>query len=101
MAGDPNSFPYDCVVLIESPDPYQANTHFVGSGVVVGPHTILTASHVVYDFPSILVLYPGWESTDPGLGPAPFPRLTLITSILLIPTPAATFTNGRVLPITR
>ena len=74
MAGDPNSFPYDCVVLIESPDPYEAGYHFVGSGVVIGPHTILTASHVVYDTSQQtpdqnIVLYPGWESTDPALGP--------------------------------
>ena len=46
----------------------------MGSGVVIGPHTILTASHVVYDTSQQtpdrnIVLYPGWESTDPALGP--------------------------------
>ena len=74
MAGDPNStFPYDDVVLIEGPDPLRPAYYLQGSGVVIGPHTILTASHVVYDISEQTALdnirlYPGWESTDPALG---------------------------------
>jgi V8-like Glu-specific endopeptidase len=75
MAGDPTStLPYDCVVLIESPDPLEPWYYLEGSGVVIGPHTILTASHVVFDISeqtpdSDIVLYPGWNSADPALGP--------------------------------
>jgi V8-like Glu-specific endopeptidase len=74
MAGDPNTFPYDCVVLIEAPDPAEAGYYIQGSGVVIGPHTILTASHVVYDISAQeadqdIQLYPGWENADPVLGP--------------------------------
>jgi V8-like Glu-specific endopeptidase len=50
MAGDPiTTFPGNSVVLIESPDPSGDGVILQGSGVVIGPHTILTASHVVYD----------------------------------------------------
>src|SRR5689334_20770811 len=75
MPGDPTStFPYDCVVLIESPDPSAAGYYFIGSGVVIGPHTVLTATHVVYDVSSGVAdqnikLYPAWNGMDPALGP--------------------------------
>ena len=75
MAGDPTStFPYNCIVLIESPDPSEAGYYLIGSGVVIGPHTILTATHVVYDVSSGLAdqnieLYLGWNGADPALGP--------------------------------
>jgi hypothetical protein len=75
MASDVTStFPYDCVVLIESPDPLEAGYYLEGSGVVIGPHTILTASHVVFDISEQtadqgILLYPGWDSVDPSLGP--------------------------------
>jgi V8-like Glu-specific endopeptidase len=74
MAGDPNTFPYNCVVLIEAPDPAEQGYYIQGSGVVIGPHTILTASHVVYDISAQeadqdIQLYPGWESANPVLGP--------------------------------
>ena len=41
--------------------------------MVIGPHTILTASHVVYDISeqaatSNTRLYPGWSGADPALG---------------------------------
>jgi V8-like Glu-specific endopeptidase len=67
------SYPYNDVVLIESPDPTMQGYHFVGSGVVIGPHTILTATHVVYDTSVGIAdqgikLYPGWNSADPALG---------------------------------
>jgi V8-like Glu-specific endopeptidase len=74
MTGDPTStFPYNCVVLIESPDPSEAGYYLIGSGVVIGPHTILTATHVVYDDSAGVAdqnidLYPAWNSTDPALG---------------------------------
>jgi V8-like Glu-specific endopeptidase len=75
MAGDPTStFPYNCVVLIEAPDPSDPQGEYlIGSGVVIGPHTILTASHVAYDISDQtavdnIKLYPGWDSTDPALG---------------------------------
>ena len=75
MAGySASTFPYNCVVLIESPNPSEEGYYFIGSGVVIGPHTILTASHVVYDTSAQtpdynIKLYPGWASTDPALGP--------------------------------
>src|SRR5271154_5907073 len=73
MAGDPiTTFPGNSVVLIESPNP-DGGGYLQGSGVVIGPHTILTASHVVFDPPEQTPvqntkLYPGWDSTDPALG---------------------------------
>jgi hypothetical protein len=43
-----STFPYNCVVLIETKNPADP-THFsFGSGVVIGPHTILTASHMLW-----------------------------------------------------
>src|ERR1700722_7952881 len=79
MAGDPiTTFPGDSVVLIESPDPSEEGAYFIGSGVVIGPHTILTASHVVFDTSGQvpdqnIILYPGWNSADPALGPGDVP----------------------------
>jgi V8-like Glu-specific endopeptidase len=72
--GPTSPFPYDCVVLIESPDPGNPALYNIGSGVVIGPHTILTASHVVYDTEDQIAdqnirLYPGWSGADPRLGP--------------------------------
>ena len=77
MAGDPATFPFNSVVLIESPNP-DGDGYLLGSGVVIGPHTILTASHVVYDITEQTALkdihlYPGWESADPALGPGDIP----------------------------
>jgi V8-like Glu-specific endopeptidase len=75
MAGDPTStFPYNCVVLIEAPDPSDPQGEYlIGSGVVIGQHTILTASHVTYDISDQtavdnIKLYPCWNSTNPALG---------------------------------
>ena len=74
MAADSTStFPYDCVVLIESPDPTDPGYYLQGSGVVIGPHTILTASHVLFDISeqaatSNTRLYPGWSGANPALG---------------------------------
>jgi V8-like Glu-specific endopeptidase len=79
MAGDPiTTFPGDSVVLIESPDPSEAGYYLIGSGVVIGPHTILTASHVVFNTSGQItdqdiVLYPGWDSADPAQGPGYIP----------------------------
>ena len=69
-----STFPYNSVVLIESPDPRNPMLDNIGSGVVIGPHTILTASHVVYDLADQTAdqnihLYPGWSGLDPSLGP--------------------------------
>jgi hypothetical protein len=89
MAGDSiSTFPGNSVVLIESPDPSEEGAYFIGSGVVIGPHTILTASHVVFDTSGQLpdqdiVLYPGWDSADPAEVPATFLRLTPTTSTKL------------------
>jgi V8-like Glu-specific endopeptidase len=74
MAGSTSTFPYNCVVLIESHDPSEAGCYLEGSGVVIGSHTILTASHVVYDVSTQtkeqnIKLYPGWDSADPTLWP--------------------------------
>ena len=68
-----STFPYDCVVLIESPDPTDPGYYLQGSGVVIGPHTILTASHVLFDISeqaatSNTRLYPGWSGANPALG---------------------------------
>jgi V8-like Glu-specific endopeptidase len=68
-----STFPYNTVVLIESPDPDNPSLINVGSGVVIGPHTVLTASHVVYDLEDQTAdqnihLYPGWSGADPSLG---------------------------------
>jgi V8-like Glu-specific endopeptidase len=74
MAAAPTStFPQNCVVLIESPDPTNPGYYLQGSGVVIGPHTILTASHVVYDIAEQAAtrntqLYPGWSGANPALG---------------------------------
>src|ERR1700722_2963009 len=78
MADDPiTTFPGDSVVLIESPNP-DGDGYLQGSGVVIGPHTILTASHVVFDTSEqtpvkSIGLYPGWDSTDPAQGPGYIP----------------------------
>ncbi|MCW2283974.1 V8-like Glu-specific endopeptidase [Rhodoblastus acidophilus] len=74
MSYSTSTFPYNCVVLIESPDPVNPGYYFIGSGVVIGPHTILTASHVVFDVPDqtpdqSFYLYPGWSGSDPATGP--------------------------------
>jgi hypothetical protein len=78
MASDSiSTFPGNSVVLIESANP-DGDGYIQGSGVVIGPHTILTASHVVFD-PSEqtavqnIDLYPDWDSTDPHLGPGYIP----------------------------
>jgi hypothetical protein len=42
-------YPYNCVVLIESTDPGDPTHFHEGSGVVIGPHTILTCSHMLWD----------------------------------------------------
>ncbi len=67
-----STFPGNSVVLIESPNP-DGDGYIQGSGVVIGPHTILTASHVVFDLSEQTAvqnidLYPGWDSPDPHLG---------------------------------
>jgi V8-like Glu-specific endopeptidase len=78
MAGDSiSTFPGNSVVLIESPNP-DGDGYLQGSGVVIGPHTILTASHVVFDTSDQtpvqnIKLYPGWDSTDPAQGPGYIP----------------------------
>jgi V8-like Glu-specific endopeptidase len=78
MAGDSiSTFPGNSVVLIESPNP-DGDGYLQGSGVVIGPHTILTASHVVYDITEQtpvqnIKLYPGWDSADPAQGPGYIP----------------------------
>jgi hypothetical protein len=69
---DTSTFPYDCMVLIESPDPQKPGWYDQGSGVVIGPHTILTASHVVYSVSEqtsyqSFQLYLGWNAPDPKL----------------------------------
>src|ERR1700746_3250091 len=43
------SYPYDDVVLVESTDPGDPSNFHFGTGFVIGPHTILTASHLLYD----------------------------------------------------
>ena len=68
-----STFPYNCVVLIESPDPTNPGYYLQGSGVVIGPHTILTASHVLFDISeqaatSNTRLYPAWSGANPALG---------------------------------
>ena len=73
MGYSTSTFPYNTVVLIESPDPDNPALINVGSGVVIGPHTVLTASHVVYDLEDQTAdqnihLYPGWSGADPSLG---------------------------------
>ena len=79
MADSISTFPGDCVVLIESPNPLAGPGAYIqGSGVVIGPHTILTASHVVFDPSEQTSLqntdfYVGWNSPDPGLGPGYIP----------------------------
>ena len=67
------TFPYNCVVLIESPNP-DGSGYIQGSGVVIGPHTVLTASHVLYDIAEqtpvrYTDLYLDWSGADPALGP--------------------------------
>jgi probable HAF family extracellular repeat protein len=59
---DTTIFPYDAVVFIQVtyPDGSQAD----GSGVLIGPHTVLTASHVLYNFSAggaatSVAVYPG------------------------------------------
>src|SRR5579871_1808994 len=42
-------YPYNDVVLIETANPGDPTHFFEGSGLVIGPHTILTASHMLWD----------------------------------------------------
>jgi V8-like Glu-specific endopeptidase len=78
VANSISTFPGDSVVLIESPDPQQPGFYLQGSGVVIGPHTILTASHVLFDITEQEAvqntqIYLGWDSADPALGPGNIP----------------------------
>ena len=63
------------IVLVEAPDPENPAVYWSGSGVAIGPHTILTASHVLFDtseqtpFQS-LYIYPGWDGPDPVMAPS-------------------------------
>jgi V8-like Glu-specific endopeptidase len=57
-------YPYNCVVLIETSNP--AGQAYFGSGVIIGPHTILTASHLLWDSTyqseaNQVWLYPGYN----------------------------------------
>ena len=57
------TYPYNCVVLIETSNP--AGHAYLGSGVIIGPHTILTASHLLWDSKyqseaNQVWLYPGY-----------------------------------------
>ena len=68
-------FPYNDIVLIETPDPENSGVYYSGSGVAIGPHTILTASHVLFDISEqtpyqSFYIYPGWNGPDPSMAPS-------------------------------
>jgi V8-like Glu-specific endopeptidase len=44
-----STYPYNTVVLIETKNPADPGHFKEGSGVVIGPHTVLTASHMLWD----------------------------------------------------
>jgi len=61
-----STFPYNCVVLIETEDPDDPGHFEEGSGVIIGPHTILTASHMLWDSTdqdeaNQVFIYPGYS----------------------------------------
>ena len=63
------AYPYDCVCYITDTIPNSGGnpTYLRGSGVIIGPHTILTASHVLwsYDYQhgaSQISVYPGYNN---------------------------------------
>jgi V8-like Glu-specific endopeptidase len=61
------SYPNNDVVLIETTNPGALDTFVQASGVIIGPHTILTASHVLWDGvtnteANAVYLYPGYNS---------------------------------------
>jgi hypothetical protein len=65
------TYPYNCVVLIETA--YPGGQAYFGSGVIIGPHTILTASHLLWDSTTSseanqVWLYPAYN--QPGI---PYP----------------------------
>jgi V8-like Glu-specific endopeptidase len=65
---NPSAYPYDCVCYISST--FSIAGDFRGSGVIIGPHTILTASHVVWhtqtnESASAVSVHPG-DSTGPN-----------------------------------
>jgi hypothetical protein len=60
-----STYPYNTVVLIETKIPDDPFHFKEGSGVVIGPHTILTASHMLWDSThqseaNQVWLYPGY-----------------------------------------
>ena len=65
---DPSTYPYDCVCYIQAT--FAGAGTFRGSGVIIGPHTVLTASHVVWnseyqEADSSISVYPG-DLTGPN-----------------------------------
>jgi V8-like Glu-specific endopeptidase len=71
VAYSTSTFPYNCVVLIETRN--SAGYTYQGSGVIIGPHTILTASHMLWDSAhqveaNQVWLYPAWNG---GFVPSP------------------------------
>src|SRR3954454_3045480 len=65
-----NVYPYDCVCYITITFPGVGS--FRGSGVIIGPHTILTAAHVLWDQDSLqgatnVQIYPGDSSGSSGV----------------------------------
>ena len=61
-----NLFPYRTVCLIHA---YFGTTVYAGTGVLVGPSTVLTCSHLLYNdgWPSEVRVYPAAHQTDIGL----------------------------------
>ncbi len=61
-----NLFPYRTVCLIHA---YFGTTVYAGTGVLVGPSTVLTCSHLLHNdgWPSEVRVYPAAHQTDIGL----------------------------------
>jgi V8-like Glu-specific endopeptidase len=58
------SYPYDCVCFIVATLP--DGQSYQGSGVIIGPHTVLTASHLLWDASvnegaSAITVFPGYN----------------------------------------
>lgn len=67
------NFPNDavCFILVDIP----GEGEFQGSGAIIGPHTILTAAHLVYDADTDVTadqvsIYPGFEPNGTAYNPA-------------------------------
>lgn len=82
------AFPFRTVCLVhalfDTDNDGKSNYTGVGTGVLVGPRTVLTAAHVIFDnslgiWPLSVEVYPGGHKASNGFIIAPFGKLTSIS----------------------